>query len=96
MALDGGEQDVDGLARQLVVEVARLARVLVAAHAIEHEAVGDERVVDVRQHRRLRLERREERLVGREPRLALGAAHAREHLVDRAIRAVERARAASR
>ena len=90
VALDGGEQHVDGLARQLVVEVARLARVLVAAHAIEHEAVGDQRVVDVREHARLGLERREERLVGRQARLAHRPAHAREHLVDRAILAVER------
>ena len=90
MALDRGEQDVDRLARQLVVEVARLARVLVAAHAVEHEPVGDERVVDVREHRRLGLERREQRLVGREARLAHRPAHAREHLVDRAILAVER------
>ena len=57
MALDGREQHVDGRARELVVEVARLARVRVAAHAVEHEPVGDERVVDVREHRRLRLER---------------------------------------
>ena len=89
MALDGGEQHVDRLAGQLVVEVARLARVLVAAHAVEHEPVGDERVVDVGQHRRLGLERREQRLVGREARLAHRPAHARQHLVDRAILAVE-------
>ena len=89
MALHRGEQDVDRLARQLVVEVASLARVLVAAHAVEHEPVGHERVVDVGQHRRLGLERREQRLVGREARLAHRPAHARQNLVDRAVLAVE-------
>ena len=89
MALDGCEQDVHCLARQLVVEVARLARSLVSAHAIEHEPVRDQRVVDVGEHRGLGLERREQRLVGREPHLALGVAHARQDLVDRAIGAVE-------
>ena len=90
MALDGREQDVDRLARQLVVEVARRARMRVAPHPVEHEPVGHERVVDVGQHGRLRLERGEERLVGRQARLAHGPAHAREHLIDRALLALER------
>ena len=90
MALHGREQDVDRRARDLVVEVARLARVLVPAHAVEHEAVGDERVVDVREDRRLGLECGEERLVGRQALLAHRPAHACEHFVDRAILAVER------
>ncbi|HMG97372.1 MAG TPA: hypothetical protein VK546_00545, partial [Gaiellales bacterium] len=89
MALDGREQHVDGRARQLVVEVARLARPLVAAHAIEHEAVRHQRVVDVREHRRFGLERAEDGLVGREAHLALGRPHARQDLVDGAIGPVE-------
>ena len=62
---------VDDLGCELVREVAGRARSGVVADAVHREAIRDDRVVDLRLHARVRLERREQRVVGADPRRSI-------------------------
>ena len=58
---------------------------VVGAQPVVHEAVGDERVVAMREHRRERLERPVQRVQRAQPQGPVGGVHVREQLVDRVV-----------
>ena len=84
-ALDRRHHGLDRRGVEPVVQVPCGQRVGIATQAVEHEPVGDEAVVRVRQDRCPRLQGVVQRLQGAQPKLALRVVHVGQQLVDRVV-----------
>jgi hypothetical protein len=72
VCLGCGEQRLDHLGVELVLEIPLVDGVVVATQAVDGEPIGDERVVAVGEHGQNRLEERRRRLLRAPPHVAFG------------------------